>query len=57
MDPAGGLTSYGVDLVDMFWHAASYVDGILRGDNPADLPVQPPTKFMARTGPPAMSAN
>ena len=37
--------SYGTDLVDLFRQAASYVDRILRGDKPADLPVQAPTKF------------
>src|SRR6516225_1759478 len=42
---AGGLMSYGTDLVDMFRQAASYVDRILRGDKPADLPVQAATKF------------
>jgi putative tryptophan/tyrosine transport system substrate-binding protein len=42
---AGGLMSYGVDLVDMFRQAASYVDRILRGDKPSDLPVQAGTKF------------
>jgi putative tryptophan/tyrosine transport system substrate-binding protein len=42
---AGGLMSYGVDFVDMSRQAASYVDRILRGDNPADLPVQAATKF------------
>ena len=42
---AGGLMSYGTDQVDMFRQAASYVDRILRGDNPADLPVQAPTKY------------
>jgi putative tryptophan/tyrosine transport system substrate-binding protein len=41
----GGLMSYGVDLVDMNRQAAPYVDRILRGDNPADLPVQAATKF------------
>src|SRR5437016_10968947 len=42
---AGGLMSYGVDFADMFRQAASYVDRILRGDKPADLPVQAATKF------------
>jgi putative ABC transport system substrate-binding protein len=41
----GGLLAYGVDLVDPFRRAASYVDRILRGENPRDLPVQLPTKF------------
>jgi putative ABC transport system substrate-binding protein len=42
---AGGLTSYGPDLVDQFRRAASYVDRILKGEKPADLPVQAPTKY------------
>jgi putative ABC transport system substrate-binding protein len=42
---AGGLMSYGVDFVDLLRQAASYVDRILRGDKPADLPVQAATKF------------
>jgi putative ABC transport system substrate-binding protein len=42
---AGGLMSYGNDLVDLFRQAASHVDRILRGDKPADLPVQAATKF------------
>jgi len=41
----GGLLSYGSDQRDMFRTAASYVDRILRGEKPADLPVQAPTKY------------
>jgi putative ABC transport system substrate-binding protein len=41
----GGLASYGVDLVDLYRHAAGYVDRILRGARPADLPVQGPTRY------------
>ena len=41
----GGLLSYGVDRVDIFRRAATYVDRILRGANPGDLPVQFPTKY------------
>jgi putative ABC transport system substrate-binding protein len=41
----GGLLSYGVDQVDTFRRAATYVDRILRGATPAELPVQLPTKF------------
>jgi putative tryptophan/tyrosine transport system substrate-binding protein len=41
----GGLLSYGVDQVDTFHRAASYVDRILRGEKPSDLPVQFSTKF------------
>jgi putative ABC transport system substrate-binding protein len=42
---AGGLMSYGTDQDDIFRLAAPYVDRILRGDKPADLPVQAPTKY------------
>jgi putative ABC transport system substrate-binding protein len=42
---AGGLASYGPDLIDQYRHAAEYVDRILKGEKPADLPVQAPTKY------------
>jgi ABC-type uncharacterized transport system substrate-binding protein len=41
----GGLVSYGPDLPDQFRRAASYIDRILKGEKPADLPVQAPTKY------------
>ena len=42
---AGGLVSYGTDFVEQYRHAAGYVDRILKGEKPADLPVQAPTKY------------
>jgi putative ABC transport system substrate-binding protein len=42
---AGGLLCYGVDRADLYRRAASYVDRILRGAKPSDLPVQAPTKY------------
>ena len=42
---AGGLISYGPDIVDQYRRAAGYVDRILKGEKPAELPVQAPTKY------------
>jgi putative ABC transport system substrate-binding protein len=42
---AGGLVSYGPNFSDLNWRAGNYVDKILRGAKPADLPVEQPTKF------------
>jgi putative ABC transport system substrate-binding protein len=42
---AGGLMSYSANVEDLFRHSATYVDKILRGTKPADLPVEQPTKF------------
>ena len=42
---SGGLMSYSIDIPDLFRRSANYVDRILKGAKPSDLPVQPPTKF------------
>jgi putative tryptophan/tyrosine transport system substrate-binding protein len=42
---AGGLISYGPDEIDQYRRAADYVDRIFKGEKPADLPVQSPTKY------------
>jgi putative ABC transport system substrate-binding protein len=42
---AGGLVSYGPDRIDQYRRAAGYIDRILKGEKPADLPVQAPTKY------------
>ena len=42
---AGGLISYGPDYIDQYRRTAGYVDRILKGEKPADLPVQAPTKY------------
>jgi putative ABC transport system substrate-binding protein len=43
---AGGLISYGPDFLDQYRRAAAYIDRILKGEQPADLPVQAPTKYV-----------
>ncbi len=42
---SGGLISYGPDIVDQYRRAANYVDRILKGEKPSELPVQAPTKY------------
>jgi putative ABC transport system substrate-binding protein len=41
----GGLMSYGVSIVDLYRRSATYVDKILKGGNPGEIPVEQPTKF------------
>ena len=41
----GGLASYGPDIVDVYRRQASYVDRVLRGEKPGDLPIQQPTNY------------
>jgi putative ABC transport system substrate-binding protein len=43
---SGGLISYGVDYIDQYRQAAGYVDRVLKGEKPADLPVQTPVKYV-----------
>jgi hypothetical protein len=45
IEPLGGLMSYGTSLHWLFWRAASYIDRIIKGANPGDLPIEQPTKF------------
>jgi hypothetical protein len=45
MATEGGLIAYGPEIIDQFRRAASYVDRVLRGEKPADMPVQAPTKY------------
>ena len=47
----GGLISHGVDTAEAYRQAASYVDRILKGEKPGDLPIQQPTKFDPRCSP------
>jgi putative ABC transport system substrate-binding protein len=42
---AGGLMSYGEKFADTYWHTAAYVDKVVRGAKPAELPIEQPTRF------------
>ena len=52
---SGGLICYGPDMVDQHRRAAAYVDRILKGERPADLPVQAPTKYELEHVPPQLN--
>jgi putative tryptophan/tyrosine transport system substrate-binding protein len=45
MVASGGLASYGINIIEVYRHAAEYADRVIKGEKPADLPVQAPTKF------------
>ena len=53
---AGGLISYGVDTIDLWQRAATFVDKILKGANPGDLPIEQPAKALGLTIPPSLLA-